>query len=135
MSQAKFDGPFANKAATTAGAQERGEKPVMSSRITIPAREPGLMVTFGFDRPLMTYYAQVVRDQPDDDERDPVVLWVGTTHREILRPEDLVERLAPYVAVTADHLATLRADRAAGADRGPTPLQRVTAALTSRREA
>ncbi|MEJ7715974.1 MAG: hypothetical protein WKF40_09875 [Thermoleophilaceae bacterium] len=72
----------------------------------------------------MTFFAQVV-DESADDEDDPVVLWLGGRHREVLRPEDLVAPLAPYADLTAAHLDQLRADRAAAADRGPTDLQRL----------
>ena len=94
------------------------------SRNRIPARRPGLTVVVGWDNPLRTFFAQVHRQQDDDDPRDPTLLWIGTAPGEILRPADLVGPLAPYAELTDSHLAQLRADRAADADRGPSPLQR-----------
>ena len=104
----------------------------MSSRITVPAREPGHTVVVGWDNPLMSFFAQVVRHQDEDGERDPVIVWVGTTRGEIHRPEALAELVAAYADMTTAHLAQLRADRAADADRGPTPLQRAMCNLTNR---
>ena len=94
------------------------------SRNSIPARKPGLSVVVGWDNPLGTFFAQVHRHQDDDDPRDPTLLWIGTAPGEIQRPADLVGPLAPYAELTESHLAQLRADRAADADRGPSPLQR-----------
>lgn len=94
------------------------------SRHEIPAKHPGFTVAVGWDNPLTTFFAQVV-DESADDGDDPVVLWLGGSNREVLRPEDLVAPLAPYADLTAAHLDQLRADRAADADRGPTDLQRL----------
>jgi hypothetical protein len=78
---------------------------------------------------MMTYFAQVERVQTASDPRDPVVLWLGTTPREYTPPETMAESLSPYLELTPEILATLAADRRAGLDRGPTPLQRVSADL------
>jgi hypothetical protein len=81
------------------------------SRHSIPAR-PGFAVTIGWDLGMETYFAQV-EDAHAGDDNDDLVLWLGFRHREVLRPEDLVEPLAPYATLTAASLAQLRADRAA----------------------
>ena len=96
----------------------------MSSRRDILPRETGITVTVGWDNPLMTFFAQVARNQQDDDTRDPILLWLGGAPGEITRPEDLAAPLAPYAALTQEHIDQLRADRGADADRGPSPLQR-----------
>lgn len=105
----------------------------MSSRRIIPARRPGLTVAVGWDNPLGTFFAQVDRIQADDDSREPTLLWIGSGPGEILRAEDLTKPLAPYAALTAEHVQQLRADRAADADRAPTALQRAMLARTARR--
>ncbi len=105
----------------------------MSSRNTIPPRQSGLTVVVGWDNPLRTFFAQVDRQQDDDDPRDPTLLWVGCAPGEILRAEALVQPLAPYAELTDAHLAKLRADRAADADRAPSPLQRAMLARLGRR--
>lgn len=94
------------------------------SRHEIPARGPGVEVVVGWDNPLQTYFAQVRR-------RGRVALWVGGEHGELKRAEDLAGPLAPHADLTPEHVAALRADRAAALDRGPTALQR---ALPVRRE-
>ena len=58
----------------------------MSSRRDIPPRETGITVTVGWDNPLMTFFAQVVRIQDNDDTRDPSLLWLGGAPGEITRP-------------------------------------------------
>jgi hypothetical protein len=98
----------------------------------MPARKPGLTVVVGWDNPLGTFFAQVQRQQDDDEPRDPILLWIGTALGEIPRPADLVGPLAPYAELTDSHLAQLRAERAADADRGPSPLQRTMLARARR---
>jgi hypothetical protein len=96
----------------------------MSSRRTIPARQTGITVVVGWDNPYSTFFAQVERIQNDDDPRERVLLWIGSTPDEVRRAEGLTEVIAPYAELTAEHIEQLRADRAADADRGPTALQR-----------
>ena len=105
----------------------------MSSRNTIAARKPGLDVVVGWDNPMRTFFAQVDRQQEDDDSRDPIILWLGSSPREVLRPEDLVAPLAQYAELTDADLEELRADRAADLDRGPSPLQRAMLGHARRR--
>ena len=97
---------------------------VMSSRFSLHARHAGIEVSVGWDNPLGTFFAQVLRIQESDDPRDPVILWIGTEPREIKTPERLIPVLAPYAELTKQDLIRLRADRASDADRGPTALQR-----------
>ena len=103
------------------------------SRRYIPARQPGVTVVVGWDNPMSTFFAQVTRVQDDDDERDPVMFWIGGMFGEVCRAEDLAQPLAPYADLTAADIGQLRADRAASADRGPTELQRVMRAGLGRR--
>lgn len=91
------------------------------SRHEIPAKQPGLTVVVGWDNPMTTFFAQV-EDESAGDDADPIVLWLGGSRREVLRPEDLVLPLAPFADLTGAHLDQLRADRAGDADRGPTAL-------------
>lgn len=68
---------------------------------------------------MQCYFAEVVREQDDDDERNPVVL-----RRHVARPEAMAAALTPWLALTPDLIAQLKADRVADLDRGPTKLQR-----------
>jgi hypothetical protein len=100
----------------------------MSSRRSIPARAPDLIVVVGWDNPLSTFFAQVERVQDADDQREPVLLWIGSLLGEATQAEQLVDPLAPYAELTPEFVERLRADRAADADRGPSVLQRVARA-------
>jgi hypothetical protein len=95
----------------------------LSSRNIIAAREPGLNVVVGWDNPMRTFFAQVDRQQEDDDPGDPIILWLGSSPGEVLRPEDLVAPLAQHAELTDANLEKLRADRAIDLDCGPTQLQ------------
>lgn len=106
----------------------------MSSRNEIPARESGLCVVVGWDNPVMSFFAQVERIQTAADPRDPILLWLGASPGDGARPaEDLAGPLAPYAELTAEHIAQLRADRVADADRAPTALQHAMLARMGRR--
>ena len=94
------------------------------SRHTIPALIPDISVELGWDQGLMTFFTQVIRHQGDDDETDPMLLWLGTTPNEIARAEVLAGPLEPYAILTPEHILLLRKDRAELLDQGPTPLQR-----------
>jgi hypothetical protein len=52
------------------------------SRYSIPAQQPGLTVTVGWDNPLCTLFAQVFDPAIEDDEA-AYLLWIGTVLREI----------------------------------------------------
>ena len=104
----------------------------MSSRFSLPAHLAGIEVYVGWDNPLGTFFAQVLRVQEHDDPRDPVILWIGMEPGEIRSAEELIPVLVPYAEPTKEHLARLRADRAADADRGPNALQRAMLNITSK---
>ena len=104
----------------------------MSSRRSIPARAPGLTVVVGWDNPLSTFFAQVERAQDDDDRRDSILLWIGSTVGEVAQPEQLAGPLAPYADLTSEIVEQLSADRGADADRGPSALQRTARSIFGR---
>ena len=105
----------------------------MSSRRSILAHAPDLTVVVGWDNPLSTFFAQVERNQDDDDPRDPILLWIGSELGEVAQAEQLAGPLAPYAVLTPDLIEQLRADRAADADCGPSILQRSAHAAFGRR--
>ena len=59
----------------------------MSSRRSLPAHAPDITVVVGWDNPLSTFFAQVERNQDDDDPRDPILLWIGSEFGEIAQAE------------------------------------------------
>jgi len=95
------------------------------SRREIPAKRPDLVVTIGWDNPMATFFAQVEETRFDEEEEPRILLWLGQTDREILTPEALAPLLAPYAALSANMIATLRQDRIAMLDRAPTRMQRL----------
>jgi len=107
------------------------------SRHDIPGLDPGLIVTVGWDNPMQSFFATVVRNPDPDDDEAETLLWVGQTQREILTPEALALPLAPYAALSDATIAQLRQDWIAMLDRGPSELQRAAlrsiAAMSSKR--
>lgn len=89
-------------------------------------------VTVGWDRPLNTYFAQVKDLQVTDEDDDPVIVWVGTSYSEILRPEDLQAHTAAFATIPHATLEALRSDRAGTLDKGNSPLQRVMRGIAER---
>ena len=81
------------------------------SRFDVPAHVPYLTVTVGWDGPMQTFFAQVERVQPRDDEHDPLH-WVGKEHREITDPSQLNDLLVPFATLTEEHIEQLKQDRA-----------------------
>ena len=102
------------------------------SRHIIPAYSDRFEVIVGWDRPLNSFFAQVLDRQMTDTAEDPVVVWVGTDHSEIPRAENLQQHIARYAVITRNILTTLDADRFAMLDRGDSRLQREMRATTDR---
>jgi hypothetical protein len=89
-------------------------------------------VTVGWDRPMNTFFAQVEDREVTDEDSDPVIVWVGTSHSEILRPEALQHHVAKFVTISQEMIDTLHADRAATMDRSDSTLQHAMKILTGR---
>jgi hypothetical protein len=95
------------------------------SRHTIPALNDKFTVVVEWDNPMRTYFAQVERATTDEeDDEDPVILWLGDTPDQVPNPESLREPLAPFAILPDETLCQLREDRAKSAGRPPTHLQR-----------
>lgn len=99
------------------------------SRHSVKGFEPSLEIAIGFDAPLNTYFAQVTKPTTDDfalDEQaesdDQILLWIGTNWKEVLDLKIIVERLAPFAALTPELLAQLENDRRRE-ERQPSALQ------------
>lgn len=95
------------------------------SRHDITAKDPCHFVTVGWDNPMQTFFAQVERQQDDNDPRDPILLWLGTESCQHLTPYDLVAPLEHYARLDDETISQLNADRFSCLDRGPTALQRL----------
>ena len=95
------------------------------SRHEVTAKDASHIITVGWDNPMQTFFAQVERQQKDEDPRDPILLWLGTEHAEHITPYDLVPLLEPYALLDVQTIKQLNADRFACLDHGPTALQRL----------
>ena len=101
------------------------------SRYEIPARDPNLRVVVGWDNPLKTFFAQVIRPAPiyddendDEDEDESMLLWVGTEPCAVVTVDDLATHLAPFADLASDIVNQLRADGIAGRVQPLGPLQK-----------
>lgn len=103
------------------------------SRHSIPAREPNLAIVVGWDNPLQSFFAQVARpEDPDREDDDPVLLWVGAAPREVITVEVLAQHLVPYADLPSDVAEQLRQDRAAKLGQAPTAVQQAALAAIRR---
>jgi hypothetical protein len=78
------------------------------SRIQIPAefvRKDAHEVWVGWDSPFESFFGQVYDvlenhyDDPDEDERDPIVFWCGTTSHEIKTVSELDKVMSDYCTI------------------------------------
>ena len=102
------------------------------SRYDIPTRDPSLSAVVGWDNPLQSYFAQVLRLETADDDEDNVLLWVGAAPREVVTVEDLARHLAPFAALAPQIAEQLRADRAAKLGQAPTAVQQALLSIVRR---
>jgi len=61
------------------------------SRCVLDNEQTGIEVVIGWDPPLGTYFAQVIR--PGSDEP---IIWLGTSHNKFTAPDVLIEAISPY---------------------------------------
>ena len=83
------------------------------SRHALPIRE-GLEASsawIGWDRPLLTFFAQVFVEDPSDPEEEIDILWRGTFKGELPRPVDAIVLLEPFCEIPAEIAAQLEIDR------------------------
>lgn len=83
------------------------------SRHEVPVKN-GIDATsawIGWDRPMQTFYAQVLSEPATADQDDEILLWVGTDIGEISRPIDAIRAIEPYCDVPAELAATLEIER------------------------
>lgn len=102
------------------------------SRYDIPTRDPGLSAVVGWDNPLQSYFAQVMRPEVADDADDPILLWVGAAPREVVSVEDLARHLSPFADLAPEVAEQLRADRAARLGQAPTAVQQAPLSVIRR---
>jgi hypothetical protein len=91
------------------------------SRYVLPAHDPTLRVTVGWDPPLQTFFAQVVRPATAPHADDTLVAWIGTRAQEMPSLAQLCRQLAAYAAIPRAMQARLAREQRAS--RPPTALQ------------
>ena len=83
------------------------------SRHSVPLK-PGTNATeavVGWDRPLGTFYAQVLRKNEDDDDETEELLWEGAELGQLKTPDEALRLLEPFCDIPAGLSATLQIDR------------------------
>ena len=70
-----------------------------------------LDIAIGWDRPLNTYFVQVLNPTRDEEEPGFEILWHGTSFGEILSADDVIALVAPWAEIPADLRALLILDR------------------------
>ena len=83
------------------------------SRHQLPLREgvEASSARIGWDRPLLTFFAQVFVTDPADPGEEVELLWRGTSERELPRPIDAIRLLEPYCDIPAEIAVSLEVDR------------------------
>lgn len=82
------------------------------SRHDVPSLRAGYCIVVGWDRPMRTYFAQVRRDDAEDDS-EPNTVWLGGEFDEYPdEPAAMAGPLAGWAVLTPELLAQLRRDRA-----------------------
>ena len=90
------------------------------SRYSIPAQNPALTVTVGWDNPLVTLFAQVF-DPSIEEDAEACLLWIGTAPEAIPTVAALQAQLADWATLPPDIVERLIRDQHAATP--PTPLQ------------
>ncbi|MFF5056132.1 hypothetical protein ACFY1S_23420 [Micromonospora sp. NPDC000663] len=76
----------------------------------LPDRD-GYIVVVGWDRPLRSYFAQVINEgELNEDNPDYMPLWLGVETR-ITDPATIIEAVRPYAVIPDTLRADLEADR------------------------
>jgi hypothetical protein len=97
------------------------QKGTTMSRYVLPAHDPTLRVTVGWDPPLQTFFGQVVRPTRVPSADDTLVIWLGTRAQEIPSVAQLGRQLAAYAVIPRATQAQLAREQRAS--RPPTALQ------------
>lgn len=58
-------------------------------------------IVIGWDPPLQTFFGYVKDLSIDDDKADPIILWVGTSWREVPTVDALVRHLTPWAFISS----------------------------------
>lgn len=79
----------------------------MSRHVLIPLN-PTHSVAVGWDRPLRTFFAQVIDEAADEEGDERTVLWIGSTYKEVPVPELAVKAVASFAVIPPKLVQELR---------------------------
>ena len=88
------------------------------SRHQFPGIEPGTSVSIGWDRPLGTFFVQVLRPHPHLTGEDETVAWHGAHPGELTTAAAAVTIASRWADLPADLAITLETDRLMTASAG-----------------
>ncbi|WP_412538693.1 hypothetical protein R8Z50_22910 [Longispora sp. K20-0274] len=71
----------------------------------------GHTIRVGWDRPLATFFVQVLPPDGKEDEPGSVFVWQGFARGEIRTPEQAIDLISPYAQIPDTLAADLAADR------------------------
>ncbi|MDE0877908.1 MAG: hypothetical protein OSB00_04460 [Sphingomonas bacterium] len=95
-----------------ASTRTRAPGTASGSRCTDPERiEPGTSVSIGWDRPLGTFFVQVLRPHPHLTGEDETVAWHGAHPGELTTAAAAVTIASRWADLPADLAITLETDR------------------------
>jgi hypothetical protein len=75
------------------------------------AADSHLEIAIGWDRPLNTYFVQVLDPTHDEDVPGFEILWQGTSFGEILSVDEAIALVTPWAQIPPDLRAILILDR------------------------
>jgi hypothetical protein len=81
------------------------------SRHVLPGKDVASSVAIGWDRPLGTFFVQVMQPHPRIDGEEWAFIWKGTAPGELPTAAAAIEIAAPFVDLPGDIGATLETDR------------------------
>lgn len=85
------------------------------SRHTLKALLATHTVVVGWDRPMGTFFGHVQDLTINEEDRDPIIVWLGGDFGEITSAATLIERIRPYAVIPDNLQATLEAEQVAHA--------------------
>ena len=93
------------------------------SRYTLkPTADPNITAVIGWDAPMQTFFAQVQRVNPDDEDETETIVWEGTKVGQHKHLGFILPKLEGYCTVPEEILKRLADDQANSTT--PSPLQR-----------
>lgn len=81
------------------------------SRHTFTGLRGATSVAIGWDRPLETFFVQVLRPDAEEEGEQETVVWRGTDLRELPTAAEAVAIARAWAILPADLAATLETDR------------------------